>query len=36
MKVSKTENRFKAGFQQLKTGFPKNGFNIPNMLVLEQ
>ena len=24
MKVSKTENRFKTGFQQPKTGFPKN------------
>ena len=24
MKVSKTKNRFKTGFQQLKTGFPKN------------
>ena len=23
MKVSKTENRFKTGFQQPKTGFPK-------------
>jgi len=24
MKVSKNENRFKTGFQQPKTGFPKN------------
>ncbi len=24
MKVSKTENQFKTGFQQPKTGFPKN------------
>ena len=24
MKVIKTENRFKTGFQQPKTGFPKN------------
>jgi len=24
MKVIKTENRFKTGFQQSKTGFPKN------------
>jgi len=24
MKVSKTENRFKTGFKQPKTGFPKN------------
>jgi len=30
MKISKTENRFKTGFQQLKTGFQKNGFNIPS------
>ena len=30
MNVSKTENRFKTGFQQPKTGFPKkSGFNIP-------
>jgi len=30
MKVSKTENRFKTGFQQSKTGFPnKTGFNNP-------
>ena len=24
MKISKTENQFKTGFQQPKTGFPKN------------
>ena len=24
MQVSKTKNRFKTSFQQLKTGFPKN------------
>ena len=24
MKVSKTENQFKSGFQQPKTSFPKN------------
>ena len=30
MKVSKTENRFKTGFQQPNTGFPKTtSFNIP-------
>jgi len=30
MKVIKTEIRFKTGFQQPKTGFPKkSGFNIP-------
>jgi len=29
MKVSKTENWFKTGFQQPKTGLPKNCFNIP-------
>ena len=28
MKVSKIENQFKTGFQQLKTSLPKNGFNI--------
>jgi len=31
MKVSKTENRFKTGFQQPKTGLPKTGFNIPTL-----
>ena len=30
MKVSKTKNRFKTGFQQPKTGLQKNGFNIPS------
>ena len=31
MKVTKTEIRFKTGFQQPKTGLPKKtGINIPN------
>ena len=29
MKVSKTENRFKTGFQQPETGLKKKRFNIP-------
>src|SRR6218665_1596449 len=34
MKVSKTENRLKTGFQQPKPGFPKkSGFNIPNSFI---
>jgi len=34
MKASKTENRFKTGFQQPKTSFPKkSGFDIPNPFV---
>jgi len=32
MKVSKTENRFKTGFQQPKSSLPKKGCNIPNNL----
>jgi len=32
MKVIKTKKRFKTGFQQPKSGFPKkSGFNIPNL-----
>jgi len=29
MKASKTENRVETGFQQPKTGFLKNWYNIP-------
>ena len=28
MKAGKTENQFETGFQQPKTGLPKNGINI--------
>ena len=31
MKASKTENQFETGFQQMKTGFPINGINIPTL-----
>jgi len=36
MKVSKTENPFKTGFQQLKTGLPKTGINIPSLKQTDQ
>jgi len=33
MKVSETENRFKTGFEQPKTGLPKKtGINIPSLI----
>jgi len=36
MKARKTENRFQTGFQQPKTGWPKNGINIPVLNIFKQ